>query len=131
MSFSSAPSSEINVTPLIDVLLVLLIIFMVITPRMPRGMHSSVPQGQATEASPAPVTVQLLSSTTHGLPRYSIDGREVAFNDLRPGLQSTLAARQDRTVFVRASRSLDYQPVATIVSQAKLAGATQIALSGQ
>jgi len=126
---SSTPSAEINVTPLIDVLLVLLIIFMVLVPMVPRGLNSSIPQGHAAPvASPSPLVVRIVTGAPSSGPTYRIEQQDMSFAGLRPALQQLFATRQDHTLFVEADRALSYQQVAEVVAEAKAAGAGQIAL---
>ncbi len=128
---SSTTSSEINVTPLIDVLLVLMIIFMVIVPNRPQGLNSSIPQGQATAtAAPPPVVVRLLANGAGQAPRYQIAREDVAYDALPMRLHALFAMREDRTIFVEADRSLGYREVANVVSEAREAGAGSVVLSG-
>ena len=115
-------------TPLIDVLLVLLIIFMVIVPVVPRGLQSSIPQGHADNAkSPSPFIVQIAAGT-NSAPTYRIGQQEVGRTGLRPALQQLFATQPDHTLFVEADRALSFQQVAAVVAEARAAGAGQIAL---
>jgi biopolymer transport protein ExbD len=132
MAFSASSAgqqSEINVTPLIDVLLVLLIIFMVIVPVMPRGLESRVPQPpNAARPTVGPVSLRVLGDSAAHVQRYEVDGRIVDRQQLAAALLASLRIRADRTVFVSASPQLSYGAIATAVGAAKGAGATAIAL---
>ena len=135
MSFSASNSSqqaEINVTPLIDVLLVLLIIFMVIVPITPRGLESLVPQqSKAPEHVQAPVSLRVLQDETDRAGtkvRYEVDGRVVDRAQLSAVLLASLRVRAERAVYVSASSQASYRAVAAAVGAAKAAGATTVAL---
>jgi biopolymer transport protein TolR len=135
MAFScsnSTQSSEINVTPLIDVLLVLLIIFMVIVPVTPRGLESRVPQASKARA-PAlgPVSSRLLGGgavQTGGKVTYEVDGRVVNRAQLSEALLARLRVHAERSVHVSASPQASYREVAEAVGAAKAAGANMIGL---
>lgn len=128
----SSTHSEINVTPLIDVLLVLLIIFMVLVPAHPLGLHSQVPQPPKEQTSSArpPVLVVEVADNGAGEPVLKLNSQPVAADALSAKLAAVLALRQDRTVFVRGERSLTFAPVAQAVGAAQQAGAQPIALLG-
>jgi biopolymer transport protein ExbD len=126
---SSGPSSEINVTPLIDVLLVLLIIFMIIVPVTPRGLESQVPQTRpSADDSQQSVSVHVLAGATAGEVRYELEGRPIAPEELGAGLRQLLAERSQRSVWVTASPQVGYSVVAEIVSEARSAGAEAVGL---
>ncbi|SEG22370.1 biopolymer transport protein ExbD/biopolymer transport protein TolR [Bryocella elongata] len=125
--------AEINVTPLIDVLLVLLIIFMVIVPTIPHGLESSVakPDNAPAEASQGPVMLEVHSiSPGVATVSYRVDGQSVDASDLGQFLRDRLAVRQQRSLMVAADRSLTYAVVAQAVSTARDAGAAPIGIAG-
>src|ERR1700753_2220993 len=100
---SSSVSSEINVTPLIDVLLVMLIIFMVIVPVMPRGLNAAVPSASTpgvAEDENRPVLVQVEQGQTDV--RYLVDGIGVGRAEVAPRLRELLSRRSVRQVLLKA-----------------------------
>lgn len=135
MAFSSSPSqsAEINVTPLIDVLLVLLIIFMVLVPMVPKGLESAVPQdgkNVAADASSPPI-IHVTVGASGGATHYRVGERETAFADLRTVIGQGIASQPNHAVFVQADRVLSYGQVAAVLSEARAAGASPVALLPQ
>jgi len=100
-------SSEINVTPLIDVLLVMLIIFLVIVPEMPRGLNSALPSvataGAADEDADRPILVQVEQGQT--TVRYLVDGVSVERAEVAPRLRELLSRRSVGRCFSRPMQS--------------------------
>jgi biopolymer transport protein TolR len=126
---SNGLSSEINVTPLIDVLLVLLIIFMVIGPVTPRGLNSSLPPSAAAsndEAANRPILVQIEQGETSV--RYLVDGVEVEKAEIAPRLLELLSRRPDRAMLLKADAELDFNIVAGAIDAGQAAGADRIGL---
>jgi biopolymer transport protein ExbD len=122
-------SSEINVTPLIDVLLVMLIIFMVIVPVMPHGLNSAIPDPDrraGTEAAAGPVLVRVERGDT--AERYFVDGVGVEKAEVGSRLGETLARKPTRQMLVRADAELDFAVVAGVIDAGQAAGAVGIGL---
>ena len=120
---SSRASAEINVTPLIDVLLVLLIIFMVIVPVMPRGLHSALPSPAvpgAAEVVDRPILVEVEQGEM--AVRYLVDGVGMNRDRIVPRLVELLSRRSVRQVLVRGDARLDFGVIAGVIDAGQAAG---------
>lgn len=122
--------ADINVTPMIDILLVLLIIFMVIVPQVPNGLAAAIPQPakkSAPHPDPSAIVVQVLSHTGQS-PTYQINGVKVAYQDLLPRLTAIYANRAERVMFVKGDESVGFQYVASVIDIGRAANVDHIGL---
>ena len=121
--------SEINVTPMIDVLLVLLIIFMVIVPVISKGEQALAPK-PATHSLVAPSDPIVLELTAGkgSEPDYRINSQAVARLDLPARLSEIYAARAERLLFVKADDKLAFTQVAQVIDMGHAAGVEHVAL---
>jgi biopolymer transport protein TolR len=119
--------AEINVTPMVDVMLVLLIIFMVSAPLLTVGVPLDLPQTQAKSLEQDKTPLQL-SVDIKG--RVFINDTEVAMADLIPKLKAITEARggMDERIFMRADKKADYGTVARVMGQLSGAGFKRLAL---
>jgi biopolymer transport protein ExbD/biopolymer transport protein TolR len=112
------PQSDINMTPMIDVLLVLLIIFLVIQPALQKGIKVEVPSVRQAVTTEQPEQVVLRVGPG---PTYFVNGTRVERDEIAPALRSVLEGSADRVVFVNGSERVTYGQVVEAMDEARRA----------
>jgi biopolymer transport protein TolR len=125
-------SSDINMTPMIDILLVLLIIFMVIVPVTPKGLDALVPQPPKDPQKQPPqndrtIVVQVINNPGH-TPTYKINETEVNKGDLLGKLTDIYSNRAERIMFVKGDDDVNFAYVAEVIDIGKAANVDHIEL---
>ena len=130
MGFSTGkgkgPVSEINVTPLVDVMLVLLVIFMITAPLMLNGIKLELPKTKEVNPINLNTTQVILSYTRSG--EYFIGKDKMILEELVPEINALFKKNSTQTLFLRADYGLTYGKVAKLMSFLKRSGVTNIAL---
>ena len=139
MAFSTAgggpTSPQMNVTPLIDVLLVLLIIFMlVVIEQKPKGLDAQIPQpapppGHSIPPPDRTIVIQVHHAkpgTEH--PQVMVNDESVEWDHLRERLRDIYAIRVERIAYVEADDDIDFQDVADVIAIARIAGVDRVGL---
>ncbi len=119
---------EINMTPMIDVLLFLLIIFMVITPLTPKGLEALVPQPNENEAEQVQTDIRTIVVSVNANKSIMINRDPASLNVLEERLRNIFKTRAERVMFVRGAPTLDFRDVAQVIDIGKGAGVDRIGL---
>ena len=117
--------SEINVTPLVDVMLVLLIIFMVTAPMMQQGIDINLPETAASgmETSEEPFVLSIKEGN-----KIFIAAEEVSMNGLRGQLKAIFKTRQNKQIYLKTDKKVNYELVAQALAEIRAAGIYNIGL---
>jgi biopolymer transport protein ExbD len=126
------PQCDLNVTPMIDILLVLLIIFMVITPLTPKGLNALVPQPPPKDQKNTPtpertIVVQLLDNNGQR-PDLKINQDTVTWDNLKSQLETIYKLRAEKVMFVKADDDLPFSDVASVIDIGHAAGVDKVGL---
>jgi biopolymer transport protein TolR len=117
--------SEINVTPMVDVMLVLLIIFMVTTPLIQQGVKVNLPE---TKAAPVEASDKKLVVSIDVNKRVFIGDAEVTLVDFEAKLKANAKAQEDKEMYLHADRDLPYGIVVDVMAAAQRSGVTNVGM---
>ncbi|HEY0883053.1 MAG TPA: protein TolR [Archangium sp.] len=120
-----ATLSEINVTPMVDVMLVLLIIFMVTTPLIQQGVKVNLPE---TKAAPVEADEKKLVVSIDANKKVFIGEAEVALAEFEEKLKANAKAQKEKEMYLHADRDLPYGVVVDVMAAAQRAGVTNVGM---
>jgi biopolymer transport protein TolR len=135
MGGGGASAPQMNVTPLIDVLLVLIIIFMVIVAQEKpnrKGLEAQIPQPPADRDSKRQpirtIVIQLADTRSGAVPELKVNEQPVSWGDLKPELTDIFKQRAEKVAFVQGDDDVDFEYVAYVIDTARAAGVDRVGL---
>jgi biopolymer transport protein TolR len=120
-----SPFSEINVTPFVDVMLVLLIIFMVTAPMLQQGIDVDLPE---TTTQPLRMREEPLVLTVKKEGTYHLANTEIPLEELQPKLEAIFEGLDEKEIYLRADKAAPYGTVVKAMAAARLAGAQTVGI---
>ncbi len=124
-SSDSRPMAEINVTPLVDVMLVLLIIFMVTAPMLQMGIDVNLPRVKAKSVD---VAEEKLVLTVNGAKEIFLNKTKLPLEELGKKLEAIFTSRIEREVYLRADRNVPYGFVVEVMAEVRKAGVDKLGM---